>query len=114
MHDATPYAVRYARALKAFMKGKVATGVGLAENELSLNYHGTQVFRYYVDTGDITIANGGYLTRTTKARINAAFDACDLPLQVNQRAGAWYVYDRANDETHPMDETLHLKVAGKG
>ena len=103
-------AVRYARTLAAFMKGKAGTGVGLAENEISLNYHGTQVFRYYVDTGDVTIANGGYLTKTTKARINAAFEACDLPLQVYQKAFEWYVHDRVKDETYPMDGTLHLRV----
>ena len=74
---------RYYKRLKDVFRTKRATTVGLAEGEISVKYHDTVVFRYYVDTGDIEIDTGGWYSYTTKQRFNECFDACDIPAGVS-------------------------------
>ena len=82
--DNRELAHKYYKALRAIMRTKRATSVGLAEGELSVKYHDTVVFRYYVDTEDVELDTGGWYSYTTKARLNACLDACDLPARVYQ------------------------------
>jgi len=74
----------YYKRLRATMRTKRATSVGLAENELSVRYHDTVVFRFYVDTGDVELDTGGWYSYTTKARLNQCLSACDIPATVYQ------------------------------
>ncbi len=116
---------RYYKRLKAIFRTKRATQVGLAEGEISVKYHDTVVFRYYVDTGDVELDTGGWYSYTTKARFNECFDACDIPAGVYQETRRkrasdpawadaeyrrqWWVWFRACDARVPLDGSLHFK-----
>jgi len=104
------------RRLKATMKTKRATRVGLAENEITVRYHDTIVFRFYVDTGDVELDTGGWYSYTTKARLNQCLSACEIPATVYQHTRPkrasdpswydasmrrrWFVWFRPKGEDH--------------
>lgn len=118
-------AERYARTLRQTMRTKRSTTVGHAEGEITVKYHDTIVFRYYVDTGDIEIDTGGFETYTTKARINECFEDCDIPARVYQETRRkrandppwydashrrqWWVWFRPNARRYRLDQKLHFK-----
>ena len=84
MKTSEQLALSYYTALKKHMSTKRATQVGLAEDELTVRYHDTIVFRYYVDHGDVELDTGGWYTHTTKERINDALRICNIPATVYQ------------------------------
>jgi len=116
----------YSKLRKHFAT-KRSTTVGLAEGELSVKYHETVVFRYYVDTGDVEVDNGGWATPTTKERINDCLDLCDIPASIYQETRRkrksdppgttredrkqWYIYFRPNQRKYAVDDRLHFKRA---
>ena len=116
---------RYAKRLREVFKTKRATKVGLAEGEITVKYHDTIVFRYYVDTGDVELDTGGWYSYTTKARLNQCLDACDIPAGVYQETRPkraddppyadaeyrrkWYVWFRPTDRRYVLDGELHFK-----
>lgn len=71
--------------------GKVATTVRgkMQGGFLSVVYHQTEVVR--VENGTITLNHGGWLTATTKTRMNQAANQYGLPFMVYQRNGSWFV-----------------------
>ena len=84
MRTSEQLALSYYMALKKHMRTKRSTQVGLAEDELTVRYHDTIVFRYYVDHGDVELDTGGWYTHTTKERINDALSICNIPATVYQ------------------------------
>jgi len=116
---------RYTKTLRDAMRTKRATRVGLAEGEITVKYHDTIVFRYYVDTGDVELDTGGWYSYTTKARLNECLAACDIPAGVYQETRpkraddapymdkewrrTWYVWHRPTDRRYVLDGSLHFK-----
>ena len=116
---------RYTKRLREVFKTKRATKVGLAEGEITVKYHDTIVFRYYVDTGDVELDTGGWYSYTTKARLNQCLTACDIPAGVYQHTRPkrasdppyadaeyrrkWYVWFRPTDRNYVLDGSLHFK-----
>lgn len=72
--------------------GSHATTVRQKAGVLSVVYHATEVVKASADT--ITLDSGGYLTATTKTRINQAANQYDLGFNVSQKARKWSVYMR--------------------
>ena len=54
--------------------------------------HRTKIIEWTPDR--ITLDHGGWMTVTTKTRINQAADQFGLPVRVHQVDGEWYVNDR--------------------
>ncbi len=71
--------------------GRVATSVkGRMKNGLlSVVYHATEVVK--VEDGFITLDHGGWLTTTTKTRMNQASNQFGLGFYVFQKAGEWFI-----------------------
>jgi hypothetical protein len=71
--------------------GKHATSVLCTNGLISVIYHSTLVVEADKNKGTIKLDSGGWLTVTTKARMNQASNQFDLHYSVYQRKGVWYV-----------------------
>ena len=73
----------------------VATTISLTTNEIGVTYHNTLVAHVRRDTEGssyVKLNNGGYMTATTKLRMNQfANDYCGGTFSVYQRKGDWFV-----------------------
>ena len=83
--------------------GKTATSLRTAGEGTHVRYHKTDVVSF--NTSVIVLRHGGWLTATTKLRMNQASCQFDLGYSVHQRKKQWYV-SRWNAEKHEWyDET---------
>lgn len=70
----------------------------LASNIVSYELHDTKVFdfvykRYTNIPIEVIIRTDGWLTNTTKSRINAILEGFNIPFKVNQKDFVWYWQD---------------------
>lgn len=70
------------------MLGKHCTATATIYNVLTVIYHETPIVRVFHDR--IMLDSGGYLSATTKRRMNQASDDHNLGYQVYQKRFAWY------------------------
>jgi len=76
---------------KPFPRYGVSTTIFNNNGVINVFYHRTNVFAYD-GSSHVTLNTGGYSSRTTKARINAAFIYAGLPgYHVFQRDYTWYL-----------------------
>jgi len=89
--------------------GKVATSVRTdAEGILRVTYHATDVVTVYPN-GRIDLDHGGWMTPTTKARMNQASAQFGLGFQARQKDFAWYVdIDGATIRFNRQRQTIRL------
>ena len=71
--------------------GRVATTVAhdYDQGETVVTYHNTQVVKF--DHRRVTLDSGGYMTATTKTRMNQAANQFNLGYRVYQKNYAWFV-----------------------
>lgn len=69
--------------------GKHYTKVIKMNGKTIVQYHATNVVTMY-DNGAIFLNTGGWLTRTTKTRMNQASNQFGLGYVVKQNGGKWY------------------------
>lgn len=70
--------------------GKVATTISRKDGVLRVTYHSTVIVEVAAN-GDITLNNGGWMTQTTKTRMNQAASQFELGYHVYQEDNRWYV-----------------------
>jgi hypothetical protein len=89
------------KGLKQF--NMTATNVKIADGELVLRYHETDVVRVapLYEGVLITLDNGGYQTAATKRRINQLFESLsgNVSYHLVQRDHVWYIQGTLNGET---------------
>lgn len=85
--------------------GKTATSVFTENGITKVIYHSTCVISWDEDT--ITLDSGGWLTATTKTRINQAANQFGLGLTLRQKAGEWIVSYNGSDI--PFNDGMSLK-----
>lgn len=76
---------------KHWYKTKRATTVVKNGDWLACYYHDTPVVQWRQDKSQIVLNSGGYLTKTTKTRMNEVASNYALPFRVYQEKGEWYV-----------------------
>ena len=82
--------------------------------ELTIRYHYTNVFSLNRQTGALSLDTGGWLTATTKLRMNQGMDLAGLPYTVYQEDHDWYVWRRDTDETVSFtDDTLIIDTTAE-
>lgn len=85
--------------------GTRGTGVYNQDGLLSVRYHSTEIVR--VDpNGRITLNHGGWMTATTKTRMNQASRQYDLGFSVWQKDFVWYI----DIDSHTLDFDQAVKV----
>ena len=71
--------------------GKVATTIKRDDDgTLRVRYHSTDVVTLYND-GRLVLDHGGWMTSTTKVRMNQAANQLGLGYQVYQKDFAWFI-----------------------
>ena len=80
--------------------GTHQTKVGTEGRETFVKYWNTKVVSFTEDT--ISLNNGGFLTNTTKTRMNQASNQFDLGYRVYQKNFDWFV--EHNGKTHEFTE----------
>jgi hypothetical protein len=84
------------------------TVVRLRGEDVQIVLHNTPVVTYHPD-GSFTLATGGWLTTTTKQRMNAC-----SPCYVNQRQGVWHVVTGAGEHDYVFDgDSMTFDANGK-
>jgi hypothetical protein len=89
---------------------KVHTTVIDVENLVSVTYHATTVAS--LSDGVLVLNSGGWLTATTKSRINEFCDALGLPVKVYQFNFDWYV--KAGKANLNFVDGMTIDVTGLG
>lgn len=80
----------------ATYKSETATGY-------KIRYHATDIIEY--DNGDIILRNGGYLTRTTKERIN---EYLPQGMYMSQKNYVWTVHDTRTQQNTPFVDGMRI------
>jgi len=87
------------------MIGSHATTIATDNDGITrVTYHQTAVVSW--GNGNITLDSGGWMTPTTKKRMNQAADTFGLRFRVFQKAGGWFVDYRG--ETVPFADNMQL------
>jgi len=102
---------------KAFTGREVATKVYIDALGGSVTYHGTHVL--YLSRGEkdcVALSTGGWVTQTTKKRINQGFHLFNLPLHLFQKNFAWYIHTPAGEVEwkNPGERDLILRLSSGG
>jgi hypothetical protein len=77
------------------------------DGEICMKLWDTTVARISLD-GFLVINNGGYLTTTTKSRINAVLEL--LGYHIRQKKGIWYLYNSQNEETQKFENGMRIRI----
>jgi len=85
-----------------FKIGKGNTTVAATNGVTLVTFHQTVVVSF--DQKIITLNSGGWLTATTKTRINQTANQFDLGFNVYQDKGKWFV--KFNNETIPFADNM--------
>lgn len=85
----------------------VATSIRTEGDITYVNYHGTDVVAFNRDTGRIVLDHGGWLTVTTKTRMNQASNQFGLGFQVYQENFEWFVAIDGIDA--PYDDFVYAR-----
>lgn len=87
-----------------------AYGVGTTKkvygNKLVVSYWNTDVVT--IQDGYVTLNSGGWLTQTTKKRMNQVSDEYDIGYKVYQKNGEWFV--SFNGKELPFADGMVLNV----
>lgn len=90
--------------------GKTATKVYKngenGDNDIEVIYHSTSIVT--VKNGIVTLNNGGWMSSTTKKRMNQTSRAFDLGFYVYQKNNEWLV--TIGDETIPFEEDMSFSI----
>ena len=86
--------------------GKLATTVKHEEGMTIIRFYSTDIVTF--DDRFITLNNGGYMTVTTKARMNQASNQFGLGYQVSQKNFNWYVITPKGKHIPFIGNTLKL------
>ena len=70
-------------------KGNTTVRGNIANGELSVVFHTTEIVN--VSKGIVTLKTGGWMTATTKTRMNQAANQYGLGYSVWQKKGEWFV-----------------------
>ena len=84
--------------------GKTATTVSTENGVTRVTYHKTVVVKF--DHDHIVLNSGGWLTATTKNRMNQASNQFDLGYTVFQDKGRWYI--KVNDYMHEFWDGISI------
>ena len=71
--------------------GKTATTIQPRNGWIAVKYHDTDVVSYQPNSRVVVLNSGGWLTPTTKRRMNEASDEFGLGFKVYSKAKQWYV-----------------------
>lgn len=77
---------------------------------ISVTLHGTTVFEFNKRSGEIKLDSGGWMTSTTKNRINQAFNKLGLAYTLSQKEGEWHVYDRKSGDVIPFEDGMIIQL----
>jgi len=92
-------------------RGTGVPGVPLEWNNVEVRYHNTLVAQR--DGDIIRLNSGGWLTATTKLRMNQfANQFCDGKFKVYQHKGEWYVQNDSTHETQPFEDGMQFALKG--
>lgn len=90
--------------------GTTATAVFTDDDGMTvIVYHSTPVVKFGTET--IKLNNGGYLTATTKTRMNQASNQFDLGYSVTQKDGEWFV--NLGSSIKPINGETTVKFDGE-
>lgn len=89
--------------------GKTATKVIKTDEMISVIYHKTEVVKYNTTTKKLVLNTGGWLTKTTKTRMNQASNQFNLGYSVKQIKGQWLV-SIENKEIIFNDDKLEIQL----
>lgn len=92
-------------------KNAKAVNVGFAENEVSVAYWETVVFRYHCDDGLVEFNSDGHTGKYTKDRMNRALECVGLPLRIVSRKKKWFVECDETGESIPYVDGLGIGPA---
>lgn len=84
----------------------IATSIGEENGYNYVKYHTTKVVQF--NHNEIILDTGGYLTYTTKLRMNQAASQFDLGFQVYQKNFDWFV-DYDGETIEFTDNTIAIK-----
>ena len=73
---------------------------------VNIVYHNTAVVKFSIAEKKIYLNSGGWLTATTKARMNQTFNQYGLPLSVFQKNFDWYVKHETKNYTIPFKDNM--------
>ncbi|UOR05879.1 hypothetical protein MUN82_01975 [Hymenobacter aerilatus] len=83
--------------LKSYFNTKKAVKVTPWTDKVTVTHYETVIFE--IDAwGQITLNNGGYLTKTTKSHLNECLEIAGKVEKVYQKGGIWYVKGLDNVE----------------
>jgi hypothetical protein len=93
----------YWQRMVAEFKGAKGCNVSYFQGELALDYHDTRVASWDINSGTITLNHGGWLTHSTKERINRFLRVLDVGAGVTQSRKVWYVAESCLDSSRAWD-----------
>ena len=85
--------------------GKHATSIRTENGVTAIRYHNTDVVKF--DAKTVTLNSGGWLTNTTKARMNQASNQFGLGYHVYQKDYDWHVNYRGQVYNFEDNMTLN-------
>ena len=99
---------------KVQLKNKGNTTVYRDLHNINVVLYNTTVVRYDPVKDKLTLNSGGWLTVTTKQRMNQFMDEYNLPLNVYQEDFEWYVYNRESGETVTFTDNMEINLDRRG
>lgn len=84
----------------------VATGIRQEGGWMVVRYHGTPVVRFNTTVGRASLQSGGWMSATTKLRMNQTANEYHMPFQVFQKGGSWFV--KTPNATYPYKDGMEL------
>lgn len=86
------------RMLAEFSSCNKGCNVSYGLKHLTLRYHDTDVASWYLESGEIVLRHGGWLTLYTRERINRFLSVLDIGAQLYQAKKVWYVAETDCDQ----------------
>ena len=78
------------------MKNLIKTMLYIKEGFNVVKYHNTEIFKQ--KENQIILNSDGWKTKTTKQRINEAFNFFNIPLALYQNKNEWYILNLNNKQ----------------
>ena len=88
--------------------GKGNTTVKTENGTTTITFHATDIVKFSSEA--IQLDSGGWLTATTKTRMNQASNQFDLGYSVFQKGGAWFVKTKSG--TIPFEDKMVIPNGG--
>ena len=84
------------------------TVVAVWGNVIQLELHRHNIATYYKLENKLMISSCGWLTNTTKERLNGVLDK--IGVKIYQKKGVWYVWNMGNDESIEFVDGMEFRV----